>query len=66
MHDPTSYGSEGMRREELSLPLLDIAKLPVKSVLILEELGTHVSPRSQDSRMNVVAMFPDSGDVASK
>jgi energy-coupling factor transporter ATP-binding protein EcfA2 len=54
-----SYGSEGMGRGELSLLLTYwmLRSMPPKSVLILEEPETHVSPRSQDALMNVVAKF---------
>jgi predicted ATPase len=56
-----TYGSENMGRGELSLllsywVLRDISKC---SILILEEPETHVSPRSQDHLMNVVAKFCD-------
>lgn len=56
-----SYGSEGMGRGELSLLLTywALRDLPKNSILILEEPETHVSPRSQDYLMNIVAKFCD-------
>jgi energy-coupling factor transporter ATP-binding protein EcfA2 len=56
-----TYGSEGMGRGELSLlsahwTLNDLSK---NSILILEEPETHVSPRSQDALMNIVAKYCD-------
>jgi len=56
-----TYGSEGMGRGELSLMLTywTFKDMPKGSILILEEPETHVSPRSQDSLMNVLAKFCD-------
>ncbi len=56
-----TYGSESMGRGELSLLLTywTIRDLPKNSVLVLEEPETHVSPRSQDCLMNVLAKFSD-------
>ena len=56
-----SYGSECMGRGELSLMLTywTLRDLPKNSILILEEPETHVSPRSQDCLMNIVAKFCD-------
>lgn len=56
-----SYGSEGMGRGELSLLLSywTLRDIPSNSILILEEPETHVSPRSQDCLMNIVAKFSD-------
>ena len=56
-----SYASENMGRGELSLLLTywTLKDMPKGSILILEEPETHVSPRSQDSLMNVVAKFCD-------
>jgi energy-coupling factor transporter ATP-binding protein EcfA2 len=56
-----TYGSEGMGRGELSLLLTywTLRDLPKNSILILEEPETHVSPRSQDCLMNIVAKFCD-------
>jgi predicted ATPase len=56
-----TYGSEGTGRGELSLLLnyWALRDLPKNSVLILEEPEAHVSPRSQDSLMNVIAKFCD-------
>jgi predicted ATPase len=56
-----SYGSEDMGRGELALLLTywTLRDLPKNSILILEEPETHVSPRSQDCLMNVVAKFCD-------
>lgn len=56
-----AYGSEAMGRGELALlltywTLKDIKK---NSVLILEEPETHVSPRSQDCLMNILAKTCD-------
>jgi predicted ATPase len=55
------YGSEGMGRGELSLLLSywALKNTPRNSILILEEPETHVSPRSQDCLMNIVAKFSD-------
>lgn len=57
----TTYGSEAMGRGELSLLLSywTLRDLPKNSILILEEPETHVSPRSQDCLMNIVAKFSD-------
>jgi energy-coupling factor transporter ATP-binding protein EcfA2 len=54
-----NYGSEAMGRGELALlltywTLRDISK---NSILILEEPETHVSPRSQECLMNILAKF---------
>jgi predicted ATPase len=56
-----TYGSEGMGRGELSLLLAywTLHDMPKNSILILEEPETHVSPKSQDSLMNIVAKFSD-------
>ena len=56
-----TYGSESMGRGELSLFLTYwvLRDLPRCSILILEEPETHVSPRSQDRLMNVVAKYCD-------
>jgi predicted ATPase len=54
-----TYGSEGMGRGELSLLLVywTLRDLPRDSILVLEEPETHVSPKSQDCLMNIVAKF---------
>jgi len=54
-----TYGSEGMGRGELSLLLVywTLRDLPRNSILVLEEPETHVSPKSQDCLMNIVAKF---------
>jgi energy-coupling factor transporter ATP-binding protein EcfA2 len=54
-----SYGSEGMGRGELSLLLAywTIRDLPPDSILVLEEPETHVSPKSQDCLMKIVAKY---------
>ncbi len=59
--DGITYGSEEMGRGELSLLLTYwvLHDLPRESILILEEPETHVSPRSQDSLMNIVAKLAD-------
>jgi predicted ATPase len=51
------YGSEAMGRGELALLLTywTLKDLPKNSILLLEEPETHVSPRSQDCLMNIVA-----------
>jgi predicted ATPase len=56
-----TYGSEKMGRGELSLLLTywTLKGLPANCILILEEPETHVSPRSQDSLMNILAKFSD-------
>ncbi len=56
-----TYGSENMGRGELALLLTywvlrDMSKC---SILVIEEPETHVSPRSQDHLMNVIAKFCD-------
>jgi hypothetical protein len=50
-----------MGRGELALCLSywTLGDLPKCSILVLEEPETHVSPRSQDSLMNIVARFCD-------
>jgi len=52
-----TYGSEGMGRGELSLLLTywTLKDVPRNSILVLEEPETHVSPKSQDCLMNIVA-----------
>ena len=54
-----TYGSDGMGRGELSLLLVywTLRDLPRDSILVLEEPETHVSPKSQDCLMNIVAKF---------
>jgi predicted ATPase len=56
-----SYNSEGMGRGELSLLLTywTLRDMPKDSILVLEEPETHVSPRSQDCLMNIIAKFCD-------
>ena len=56
-----AYGSESMGRGELSLLLSYwiLRDIPKCSILILEEPETHVSPRSQDHLMNIIAKFCD-------
>lgn len=55
------YGTANMGRGELSLllTLWTIRALPRDAILMLEEPETHVSPRSQDCLMNVIAKFCD-------
>src|SRR5207249_4749613 len=52
-----SYGSETMGQGELSLLIVlwELLTLPKNSILLLEEPETHVSPRSQEALMNVIA-----------
>jgi predicted ATPase len=54
-----TYGSEGMGRGELSLLLTywTLRDIPPNSILVLEEPETHVSPKSQDCLINIVAKF---------
>jgi predicted ATPase len=61
-----SYGSESMGRGELSLLLCYwvLRDLPKCSILILDEPETHVSPRSQDHLMNILAKFCDEGAIS--
>jgi energy-coupling factor transporter ATP-binding protein EcfA2 len=56
-----TYGSERMGRGELSLlsAYWTLKDMPKGSVLMLEEPETHVSPRSQDALMNIVAKCSD-------
>jgi hypothetical protein len=56
-----SYGSEGMGRGELALLLMywTLKDLSKQAILILEEPETHVSPRSQEGLMDVIAKFVD-------
>jgi predicted ATPase len=56
-----SYSSEAMGRGELALLLTywALQDLPKNSILILEEPETHVSPRSQNALMNIVAKYCD-------
>jgi predicted ATPase len=56
------YGSETMGSGELSLLncLWVLTRAAKDSVVVLEEPETHVSPRSQDALMNVVAYASDS------
>jgi hypothetical protein len=55
----TTYGSEGMGRGELALLLVywTLRDLKRDSILVLEEPETHVSPKSQDCLMNILAKF---------
>jgi predicted ATPase len=55
------YSSESMGRGELSLLLSYwvLRNIPKCSILVLEEPETHVSPRSQEHLMNIVAKFCD-------
>jgi predicted ATPase len=59
--DGTTYGSEAMGQGELSLMLVywTLRDLPKRSILILEEPETHVSPKSQSALMDIVAKFCD-------
>jgi predicted ATPase len=59
--DGVSYGSEAMGRGELALMLTywTLRDLPTNSILVVEEPETHVSPRSQDCLMNILAKFSD-------
>ncbi len=52
-----AYGSEGMGQGELSLLLVysTLKALKDNSILVLEEPETHVSPRSQNHLMNIIA-----------
>ncbi len=56
-----TYGTEDMGRGELSLLLIfwSLYDMQKNSILILEEPETHVSPRSQDCLMNIVAKLCD-------
>jgi predicted ATPase len=62
----TRYGSESMGRGELSLLLMfwALRVLPKNSILLLEEPETHVSPRSQECLMNIVAKLCDDRGVS--
>src|SRR5579872_1963196 len=59
--DGIDYGSEAMGRGELALLLTywTLRDLPANSILVIEEPETHVSPRSQDCLMNILAKFSD-------
>lgn len=61
----TTYGCQGMGKGELSLLLAywTLTDLPKNSILILEEPETHVSPKSQDALMNIVAKCCDERGV---
>jgi predicted ATPase len=56
-----AYGSEAMGRGELALLLTywTFRDLPANSIVVIEEPETHVSPRSQDCLMNMLAKFSD-------
>jgi predicted ATPase len=56
-----TYGSEGMGQGELALLLLYwvLKDIPNNSILIIEEPETHVSPRSQEAAMNLLAKYCD-------
>jgi predicted ATPase len=62
----TQYGTESMGRGELSLLLAFSAlrALPKNAILLLEEPETHVSPRSQECLMNVIAKLCDDMGVS--
>lgn len=55
--DGVTYGSETMGQGELSLMLVlwVLLSLPSNAIVLLEEPETHVSPRSQQHMMNVLA-----------
>jgi predicted ATPase len=55
------YGSEGMGRGELALLLTywTLRDLSRNSILVIEEPETHVSPRSQDTLMNILSKFAE-------
>jgi predicted ATPase len=59
------YGSEAMGRGELSTLLCywTLRDMSKNSILLLEEPETHVSPKSQDALMNVVAKFSDENGI---
>ena len=59
------YGSEAMGRGELSMLLCywTVRDMQNNSILVLEEPETHVSPRSQDCLMNVMAKFSDENGI---
>gem|GEM_PF-2540188 len=53
------YDTRGMGQGEFALFTLYwlLKRLPAKSILILEEPETHLSPRSQTAMMNILARF---------
>jgi len=63
--DGLDYGSEGMGRGELALLLLywTLRDMSAKSILVLEEPETHVSPFSQDCLMNILAKVSDERSI---
>lgn len=56
---PITYGSESMGLGELSLHLMfwQLNRMASKSILLVEEPETHVSPRSQSALLDVLAKF---------
>lgn len=56
---PIIYGSESMGLGELSLHLMfwQLNRMASKSILLIEEPETHVSPRSQSALLDVLAKF---------